>query len=118
MGIRSPIKDDIQATFSELVYGSTLRLASDVFCSDRLSPPSPTSTYITQLREIMLSLHPTATSKHRTKSIYTHPPLYSGSHVYSRIDCVQPPLSQPYSGLHHLIARKGKTFIITVKGKN
>ncbi|GIY75463.1 hypothetical protein CDAR_21321 [Caerostris darwini] len=72
-------------TCSEVVYGTTLRLSSNILCSDQLSLSSPTQTYIPWLRTILLSLHPTATSKHCTESIYTHPSLYSCSHAYLRI---------------------------------
>ncbi|GIX90281.1 hypothetical protein CDAR_506721 [Caerostris darwini] len=68
-----------------LVCAITLRLPSDILTKIRLSPPSPTPTYITRLQTIMWPLHPNATSKHYTESIYTHPSLYSCSHVYLRL---------------------------------
>ncbi|GIX90900.1 integrase catalytic domain-containing protein [Caerostris extrusa] len=49
---------------------------------------------------------------------FIYPTLYSCSHVYLRIDCVQPPLSQQYSGPHPVISRKDKTFIMTFNDKN
>ncbi|XP_035207411.1 uncharacterized protein LOC118182202 [Stegodyphus dumicola] len=113
-GIRFSVKDDIQATCSELVYSIILRLPSDILCLDQLSPPSPTPTYVNRLRSIMQSLIPIATSKHCSEPIHIHPSLKSCSHVYLRINSVKPPLQQPYSGPHPVIERYDKTF----NGKN
>ncbi|KFM73226.1 Sorting nexin-29, partial [Stegodyphus mimosarum] len=97
LGIRSSVKDDIQATCSDLAYCTTLKLPSEILCSDQLSSPSPTLTYVYGLRSIMQSLIPIVTSKHCSEPIHIHPSLLSLSHVYLRIDSVKPPLQQPYS---------------------
>ncbi|GIY85442.1 uncharacterized protein CDAR_426111 [Caerostris darwini] len=90
---------------------------SGIFCSEQPSSPISTPTYIIVLRAIIRSLHPTANSIHCIESIYTNPSLYSCSHVYLKIDCVQSLLLQPYSGLKLVIAREDKNLFITTIGK-
>jgi len=48
LGIRSAVKNDINATCAELVYGTTLRLPSDIL--HQTSPASSTETYVSKLR--------------------------------------------------------------------
>ncbi|GFS89593.1 hypothetical protein NPIL_315541 [Nephila pilipes] len=42
LGMRSAVKKDINATCAELVYGTTIRLPSDLFSTDKFcnSPPA------------------------------------------------------------------------------
>ncbi|GFS56070.1 transposon Tf2-6 polyprotein [Trichonephila clavipes] len=39
------------------------------------------------------------------------------SHVFLRVDSVQPPLSQNYTGPHEVIRRTDKVFTILINGK-
>jgi cleavage and polyadenylation specificity factor subunit 1 len=117
LGIRSAIKPDINTTCAELVYGTTLRLPSDIVNSqNHLS--EPTDTYVSKLKSIMQSLNPISTSRHSVKSTYIHPSLQSCSHVFLRVDSVKPPLSPPYTGPHPVISRKEKNFVLKINDKN
>ncbi|XP_071039493.1 uncharacterized protein [Parasteatoda tepidariorum] len=111
LGIRSAIKADINASSVELVYGTTLRLPSDIFnCANDLS--SPTKNYVAQLKHTMNSLSPISPQYHGKQSLYIHQSLQTCSHVYLRIDSVKPPLTPPYTGPHLVIERSDKTFVI------
>ena len=116
LGIRSAIKPDINATCAELVYGTTLRLPSDILNSNNIS--TPTDTYVSKLKSIMQSINPISTSRHCVKPIYIHPSLQTCSHVFLRIDSVKPPLSPPYTGPHPVISRKEKNFVIEINSKH
>lgn len=117
LGIRSAIKPDINSTCAELVYGTTLRLPSDIFnIQNDLS--SPTESYVSNIRSIMKSLNPISTSRHCNKSVYIHPTLQTCSHVFLRVDSVKPPFTAPYTGPHPVISRKDKYFVIKIKDKN
>ncbi|GBM56795.1 hypothetical protein AVEN_38360-1 [Araneus ventricosus] len=117
LGIRSAVKPDINATCAELVYGTTLRLPSDIFNSiNDLS--TPTDTYVLKFKSIMQSINPISTSRHSIKAIYIHPSLQTCSHVFLRVDSVEPPLSPPYTGPHPVISRKEKTFVLKINDKN
>ncbi|GFU30402.1 transposon Tf2-6 polyprotein [Trichonephila clavipes] len=115
--MRSAVKEkDINATCAELVYGTTLRLPSDLFSTDKITTTC-NQTYVSFLREKMRALQPTPTSAHSNSSMFVPTKLKSCSHVFLRIDSVQPPLSQNYTGPHKVIRRTDKVFTILINGK-
>ncbi|GFR13916.1 transposon Tf2-6 polyprotein [Trichonephila clavata] len=65
----------------------------------------------------MIALQPIPTSAHSNSSMFVPTNLKSCSHVFLRIDSVQPPLSQNYTGPHEVIHRTDKVFTILVNGK-
>ncbi|GBN93719.1 hypothetical protein AVEN_132724-1 [Araneus ventricosus] len=117
LGIRSAIKPHINATCAELVYGTTLRLPSDILNS-KSDLSTPTDTYALKFKSIMQSINPISTSRHSIKPIYIHPSLQTCSHVFLHVDSVIPPLSPPYTGPHPAISRKEKTFVLKINDKN
>ncbi|GFY31610.1 transposon Ty3-I Gag-Pol polyprotein [Trichonephila clavipes] len=99
LGMRSALKDDINATCAQLVYGTTLRLPSDLVTSDSINQTA-NSTYVTSLIQTMRSLNPVSTAQHGTQNIYINPSLKTCSHIFLRSDKVNPPLTPPYTGPH------------------
>ncbi|GFS81625.1 uncharacterized protein TNCV_2440511 [Trichonephila clavipes] len=65
----------------------------------------------------MQQLNPVATSTHCTDRFYIHPSLQSSSHIFLRIDHVQPFLRQPYTGPHKVLSRTDKIITIDVNGR-
>ncbi|GFX59229.1 hypothetical protein TNCV_4304611 [Trichonephila clavipes] len=116
LGMRSAVKKDINATCAELVYGTTLRLPSDLFSTDKITTTC-NQTYVSFLREKIRALQPIPTSSHSNSSMFVPTNLKSCSHVFLRVDSVQPPLSQNYTGLHEVIRRTDKVFTILINGK-
>ncbi|GFX98980.1 transposon Ty3-G Gag-Pol polyprotein [Trichonephila clavipes] len=116
LGMRSALKDDINATCAQLVYGTTLRLLSDLVTSDSINQTA-NSTYVTSLIQTMRSLNPVSTAQHGTQNIYINPSLKTCSHIFLRSDKVNPPLTPPYTGPHLVISRNDKNFIIELNGK-
>ena len=55
LGIRTAVKDDLQCTTAELVYGITLHLSGEFFTSTDTSIDDPTA-YVTRLRVSMSNL--------------------------------------------------------------
>lgn len=115
LGIRTAIKEDLNTSCAELVYGTTLRLPSDML--DTSETASNTNDFVDNLRNNMQRLHPIATSAHCTTKYYVHPSLKTCSHIFLRIDRVQPPLCQPYTGPHKVIQRTDKTVTIDLNGR-
>ncbi|GFS90046.1 hypothetical protein TNCV_507511 [Trichonephila clavipes] len=101
LGMRSTVKKDIN-TISELVYGTTVRLPSDLFSTDKITTTC-NQTYVSFSREKMRALYPIPTLAHSNSSMFVATNLKSCSHVFLRIDSVQPPLSQNYTGPHEVI---------------
>ncbi|GFW56455.1 transposon Tf2-6 polyprotein [Trichonephila clavipes] len=116
LGMRSALKDDINATCAQLVYGITLRLPSNLVTSDSINQTA-NSTYVTSLIQTMRSLNPVFTAQHGTQSIYINPSLKTCSLIFLRSDKVNPPLTPPYTGPHLVISRNDKNFIIDLNGK-
>ncbi|GFW20729.1 transposon Tf2-11 polyprotein [Trichonephila clavipes] len=116
LGMRSALKDYINATCAQLVYGTTLRLPSDLVTSDSINQTA-NSTYVTSLIQTMRSLNPVSTAQHGTQNIYINPSLKTCSHIFLRSDKVNPPLTPPYTGPHLVISRNDKNFIIDLNGK-
>ncbi|GFU17895.1 gag-Pol polyprotein [Trichonephila clavipes] len=54
---------------------------------------------------------------HCTDQYYIHASLQSSSHIFLRIDRVQSPLRQPYTGPHKVLSRTDKTITIDVNGR-
>ncbi|GFU15917.1 transposon Ty3-G Gag-Pol polyprotein [Trichonephila clavipes] len=113
-GKRTAVKEDLQFSCAEIVDGTNLRLPSDMI--DVSNIPFCDNNFITNLRNRMQQLNPVATSAHCTDRFYIHPSLQSSSHIFLRIDRVQPPLRQPYTEPHNVLSRTDKTIIIDVKG--
>ncbi|GFV18190.1 transposon Tf2-6 polyprotein [Trichonephila clavipes] len=65
----------------------------------------------------MRALQPIPTSAHSNSSMFVPTKLKSCSHVFLRIDSVQPPLSQNYTGPHKVIRQTDKVFTILINGK-
>jgi cleavage and polyadenylation specificity factor subunit 1 len=115
LGIRTAVKPDINASAAEMVYGTTLRLPSEF-----ISPTKPKiteDTFLTRLKSHVNNFTPASSSAHCNNKIFIHSDLFTCSHVFLRIDAVQKPLSQPYSGPHKIIKRTPKTFTIDFNGK-
>ncbi|GBN70242.1 Transposon Ty3-I Gag-Pol polyprotein [Araneus ventricosus] len=115
LGIRTAVKEDLQSSCSELVYGTTLRLPCDMI--DVSDIPPCDIEFITDLRHRMQQLNPVATSAHCTDRFYIHPSLKSSSHIFLRVDRVQPPLRQPYTGPHKVLCRTDKTITVDINGR-
>ncbi|GBM28362.1 Cytochrome P450 4c3 [Araneus ventricosus] len=73
--------------------------------------------FITDLRHRMQQLNPVATSAHCTDRFYIHPSLKSSSHIFLKVDRVQPPLRQPYTGPHKVLCRTDKTITVDINGR-
>lgn len=116
LGLRSALKDDLQCTTAELVYGSPLRLPAEFF--DSPSVDVEPHDFLKELRSTMEQLKPTPTSAHNKTSTFVHPALESCSHVFVRHDGVKRPLQAPYNGPFAVISRSAKTFTLDIKGKH
>ena len=57
LGIRTAVKDDLQCTTAELVYGTTLHLPGEFFTCTTTSTDDPT-TYVARLKASMSQLKP------------------------------------------------------------
>ncbi|GFW04014.1 hypothetical protein TNCV_2051301 [Trichonephila clavipes] len=81
LGLRSAMKNDLKATSSQLVYGTTLRLLSDLISSEYLQT-SVTPTYVSKLITMMRKLSPISPDSHSCTKSYVHQSLSTCTHVF------------------------------------
>lgn len=117
LGHRSTIKENINATPAELVYGTSLRLPGEFFEPNNIVIPQ--SDYVKQLKSIFNNLQPVESTNHNTcRKVYVQKELKNCTHVFLRNDAVAPPLTPPYNGPYKVLEKKKNTFIIEIRGKN
>lgn len=112
LGFRSTFKDTLQATASELVYGTTIRLPGEFF--EPTSSETPANQLVEDLKEHFASIRPAPTSSHLKPKVFIHPHLHSCTHVFLRNDKVCKPLQPPYDGPYKVLLRRKKTFRIAI----
>ena len=118
LGIRSAVKEDIQCTTSELVYGTTLRLPGEL-CFQRVhEAPVDMTTYVEQLRTAMSKLVATPPRQPRGERIFIYPHLHTCSHVFVRRLAVKHPLACRYDGSYRVVRRAAKFYTLDIKGKS
>ncbi|BHF70287.1 hypothetical protein SprV_0301333700 [Sparganum proliferum] len=108
LGIRSSVKEDIQCTAAELVYGTPLRLPGEFVQSSTTNIPS---TFVQQLKQRIAQLRPTPT-RLTSKHVFAHGDLKSAPFDFVRHDAVLKPLCPPYDGPYKVVQRKDKFYVI------
>lgn len=116
LGLRSALKEDIQSTCAEMVYGTPLRLPGEFLHPSVPNPTDPTS-FLTNLRKAMLALQPTPTSAHCKPHVFIHSSLDTCSHVFVRNDSIKPTLTPLYDGPFKVLERSTKTYKIACNGR-
>ncbi|GFT71084.1 transposon Tf2-9 polyprotein [Nephila pilipes] len=114
-GLRTAIKKDLNATSSQLVYSTTLRLPSDLLSDDSIVNAIITPTYVSNFIPMIRKLNPTNATYHGNNKFFVNPTLSSCSHVFFRIDTVRSP---PYPGPPMDKNRSDKNFVLNLKGKS
>lgn len=118
LGIRSALKEDLQTTPAELVYGETLRLPGQFLSPQDDFNVADITEYATRLRSHMANLTPRPASWHSSASpFYIPKSLETCSHVFLRIDRVRHSLEPPYEGPYKVIKRQAKFYTVDIKGK-
>lgn len=116
LGLRSAVKNDLNATSAQLVYGTTLRLPSDLLSNESYKQPI-TPNYVSNLILMMRKLSPLNAPPHGKSHVFVNRSLSSCSHVFLRIDKVHSSLEFSYSGPHLVISRNDKNFVLDLNGK-
>ena len=114
LGIRTAIKEDLNATAAEMIYGSDIRLPAEFFVPAK--QPANTE-FANRLRERMNDIRPLPTSRHGEKKIFMFRNLGTSPYVFVRHDAIGGPL-QPLYGSYQVIQRGEKTFTIRMKDKS
>ncbi|UYV71730.1 hypothetical protein LAZ67_9000142, partial [Cordylochernes scorpioides] len=117
LGIRSSLREDLNTTTAELVYGKPLPLPGTFF-EDPPSASSPTEPWLEDFKRAMASLKPAPSKPHGNRHVYVPKPLETCSHVYLRRDLILPPLAPPYDGPYEVLFRKPKIYKLKIKKRS
>ncbi|BHF82425.1 hypothetical protein SprV_0802556300 [Sparganum proliferum] len=110
LGIRSSVKEDIQCTAAEIVYGTPIRLPGE-FVQPSTTNTNISSTFVQQLKQRMAQLRPTRTRR-TSNYVFVHEDLKSVPFVFVRHDAVRKPLCPPYDGPYKVVQRKDKFYVL------
>ncbi|RWS19194.1 hypothetical protein B4U80_08138, partial [Leptotrombidium deliense] len=80
LGIRTSLKEDLQASSAELVYGSELRLPAQFFDSPDTYSFSSDNNFLVDFKAAMSSLKPCSSRKRNESKIFVHPHLSTCTH--------------------------------------
>ena len=116
LGIRTAIKEDLQFSTAELVYGTTLRLPGEFISPSSSFSPSDYTDYITRLRSFMADLKAIPPRTVSTYPSFVHPTLTTTTHVFVRRDSVKRPLQRPYDGPYKVLKRNDKFYTLDING--
>lgn len=115
LGIRTALKEDLQASSAELLYGEPLRLPGEFF-----TPTSGTTDmteFSARLRTIAENLRPVPASRHRSEKPFIFKDLATSDHVFLREDASHGSLHPAYTGPHKVITRGDKVFKLLMGSK-
>lgn len=115
LGFRSALREDLQASTAELVYGKTLRLPGEFF--EATPHEASPQQLVEELKEHFSNIRPTPTTSHGRRPTFVHPGLKDCTHIFLRHDAVRGPLQSVYEGPFKILKRMEKTMDIEVKGK-
>ncbi|GFT00435.1 hypothetical protein TNCV_1981701 [Trichonephila clavipes] len=97
LGLLACIKEDLNASCAEMVFGKTIVLPGEFF-----EPSCQIPTYLSELllrpRETFRTLKPTPASCHSSTSRFLHTALKTCSRVFVRVEGLKPSLTAPYQG--------------------
>lgn len=114
LGLRSIYKPNIDATASEMLYGTSLRLPGDFFTE---SNNTNQSDFVINLKSTMSHLRSSPASNHATQHPYIPADLQTCTHVFVRQDLIRPALSAAYKGPYPVVSRDKKTITININNK-
>ncbi|GFS62852.1 gag-Pol polyprotein, partial [Trichonephila inaurata madagascariensis] len=116
LGLRACIKENLNASCAEMVFGKTIVLPGEFF-EPSSQTPTDSSEFLLRLRETFLTFKPTPTSCHSSTSCFVHTALKTCSHVFVRVEGLKPSLTAPYQGPFEVLSRTDKHFTIKIKDK-
>ncbi|XP_042861969.1 uncharacterized protein LOC122247061 [Penaeus japonicus] len=95
LGISSTLKENLQFTAAELLYGTNLAFPGDFFANSPQGLEDPAS-FVAFLRQEMQQLRPQATHPTRSRPSYVPSELKDCTHVFVHVGPTCPPLHPPY----------------------
>ena len=117
LGARSAVKELLDRSAAEIVYGTTLRLPGEFSHKYNVDAHTDLDNYSDKLRVAMSHLCLCPPRDSTQKNIFQFKEIDTCSHVFLRRIAIAPPLAAPYDGPYKVIMRSGRVMKILVKGK-
>ena len=117
LGIRSALKEDLQCTTAELVYGTTLRLPGEFIHPSAPDSSTDPANFVKRLKTTMSQLQPTQVREQPQRATYLPSALTTCTHVFVRRDAVKKPLQPPYDGPYRVLDRQDKYYTLDMRGR-
>ncbi|KAL7642364.1 UNVERIFIED_CONTAM: hypothetical protein RMT77_006925 [Armadillidium vulgare] len=111
------MKDDLQCTSAELIYGSPLRLPGEFFDPSVSPASSDPYTYLSRLRQCSASWKPSVPRTHARTHSFIPNDLTTCTHVFVRLDSHRAPLQARYLGPYKVLSRREKTFLLQLPSR-
>lgn len=115
LGMRAALKEDLQSSPAELLYGEPLRLPGELVMPT--GHKDNQLDYVAQLRRKMAALSPVPASRHSQPATFIFKDLPTATHVFLRDDTVRRPLQPPYTGPYKVLIRRDKTLTLDINGR-
>ncbi|XP_068967632.1 uncharacterized protein [Bombus flavifrons] len=115
LGIRTAIKEDLNATAAEMVYGTAIRLPAEFLL---LIKQQANSEYASRLKDRIEKIRHSPITRHGEKRTFVFRDLETSPYVFLRHDAIGDPLQPPYDGPYEVVERGKKTFTIKINNKN
>ena len=117
LGLRTVVHADLNATASEMMYGTQLRLPGQFFDRSVAHEPQPQD-FLEQQQAYLNNFRYTLPRMLTSRPTYTDPKLQSCTHVFIRNNTHTGPLDQPRVGLYPVIKRGVRTFVVLRNGEH
>lgn len=117
LGIRTAIKEDLNCSAAEMVYGQSLRLPGELLFPFPQYKNAPTNEFVNQLRTTMRNVVPTDTRKANQTDVFIPKDLEKTDFVFVRVDRVKTGFTSPYEGPYQVTKRLRKQFVLDINGK-
>ncbi|GBM47560.1 hypothetical protein AVEN_90270-1 [Araneus ventricosus] len=114
VGIRTVLREDLNASAAELVYGSCLPLPGHLYEEKRIDQCPD---YVARLQRLFRTVSRTLPLRHGSQRIYILKDLETCSHVFLRSPPFKKNLQATYQGSFKVVRCLPKDFIALIKGK-
>ena len=114
LGLRSAIKEDLNCSSAELVYGTPLRLPGEMF---HPTPKVQPIEFLEKLRKIFQNIRPIPTATHGRKNFFVAPNFFNTSHVFLFNNVNHGSLSPSYIGPYKVLKKSEKYFDIEIDNR-
>ena len=112
LGMRAAVKQDLNCSAAEIVFGEALRMPGEFFVSADGDLAAADLAFVVDLRRKMRQMRPVPPVWHggKTRRNYVPRELAAATHVFVRVGAHRGPLQSPYQGPFKVIDRQAKLY--------